>query len=126
MKQPETYEELDKLIGQTFWTFGFYIGPYSYKLENINSPQEVVLGKEEGSGYRRNTTRYPLRNKTTNMIVGYFQLTPNRYNLDNYKLYEESEEAIEGWNSTIQNQLDRLEFDYEKKKKYLNKKIIKK
>jgi hypothetical protein len=59
------------------------------------------------------------------MIVGYFQLTPNRYNLDNYKLYE-SEEAIEGWNSTIQNQLDRLEFDYEKKKKYLNKKIIKK
>lgn len=118
MKQPETYEELDKLIGQTFWTFGFYIGPYNYKLENINSPQEVVLGKEEGSGYRRN--------KTTNMIVGYFQLTPNRYNLDNYKLYESEEEAIEGWNSTIQNQLDRLEFDYEKKKKYLNKKIIKK
>lgn len=27
MKQPETYEELDKLIGQIFWTFGFYIGP---------------------------------------------------------------------------------------------------
>lgn len=40
--------------------------------------------------------------------------------------YESEEEAIEGWNSTIQNQLDRLEFDYEKKKKYLNKKIIKK
>lgn len=65
MKQPETYEELDKLIGQIFWTFGFYIGPYSYKLENINSPQEVVLGKEEISGYRGNTTWYPLRNKTT-------------------------------------------------------------
>lgn len=45
MKQPETYKELDKLIGQTFWTFGFYIGPYSYKLENINSPQEVVFRK---------------------------------------------------------------------------------
>lgn len=60
------------------------------------------------------------------MIVGYFQLIPNRYNLDNYKLYESEEEAIESWNSIIQNQLDRLEFDYEKKKKYLNKKIIKK
>lgn len=116
MKQPETYEELDKLIGQIFWTFGFYIGPYSYKFENINSPQEVVLGKEERSGYRGNTTLYPLRNKTTNMIVGYFQLTPNRYNLDNYKLYESEEEAIESWNSIIQNQLDRLEFDYEKKR----------
>lgn len=60
------------------------------------------------------------------MIVGYFQLISNRYNLDNYKLYESEEEAIESWNSIIQNQLDRLEFDYEKKKKYLNKKIIKK
>lgn len=38
MKQPETYKELDKLIGQIFWTFGFYIGPYSYKFKNINPP----------------------------------------------------------------------------------------
>lgn len=40
MKQPETYEELDKLIGQIFWTFGFYIGPYSYKLSARSSFRE--------------------------------------------------------------------------------------
>lgn len=124
MIEPTNYKELDELLGKTFWTFGYYIGPYSYKLDGIRAPQEVVLEKEDdGRGSYSRYIWYPLKNKYTNQIVGYYSLTQSR---NNYKLYESKEEAIEQWNISIQDHLDRLDSDYERKKKYLNNKFIKK
>lgn len=112
--------DLDKYLGQSFWTWGYYIGVYSYKLSNIVLPQEIILTREvSGTG---RCPWYPLKNKKTGQIVGYYN-TRDYYS--NFKLYESEEEAKEAWNANLQNQLDRLDSEYTKKKDYLAKRFLK-
>lgn len=112
--------DLDKYLGQSFWTWGYCIGVYSYKLSNIVLPQEIILTREvSGTG---RCPWYPLKNKKTGQIVGYYN-TRNYYS--NFKLYESEEEAKEAWNANLQNQLDRLDSEYTKKKDYLAKRFLK-
>ena len=63
-----------------------------------------------------------MKNKKTGQIVGYYN-TRNYYS--NFKLYESEEEAKEAWNANLQNQLDRLDSEYTKKKDYLAKRFLK-
>lgn len=70
--------DLDKYLGQSFWTWGYYIGVYSYKLSNIVLPQEIILTREvSGTG---RYPWYPLKNKKTGQIVGYYN-TRNYYSV---------------------------------------------
>ena len=111
----DNYSELDKYVGQSFWTWGYYIGAHSYKLSNIVPPTEVILRKDF------NKFSYYFLVNRNNDIVGYY--SPSPYN--NFQLYESEEEARKYWNIKLQDQLDRLESEYIKKKNYLRKKFLK-
>ena len=117
MLELKTTNELDQNIGKVFWCWRCYFGKYTYKIQNFLPIREVILIKESFDRYL--------------LVDNFFRDTiyrtiwlRNGTLLSKVVLYETKEDAIEGWNSVINDNLDKLRSEFDQKSRYLQGKLL--